>query len=60
MSNADSKTVEVGAVLYMGGLYGRVAVQVVRASDLTVEFKFVGKTGTQIMERATFCHKVSA
>jgi len=59
MSNA-ANTVEVGAVLHMGGMYGRVAVQVVRVSDLTVEFKFVGKTGTQIMTREVFSHKVSA
>jgi len=56
MSNAA--TIEAGAVLHMGGMYGRVAVQVVRVSGLTVEFRFVGKTGVQIMTREVFAHKV--
>lgn len=56
MSNA---AIEVGSVHQMSGLYGRKAVQVIWVSENTVEFKYVGKTGSAVMTREVFVCKVA-
>jgi hypothetical protein len=53
------KTMTTGTRFMIGTMFGKREVEVLRVSSGTVEFKWVGKFGVEVMARDIFEHKVS-